>query len=301
MTKTDLTVAVVVCTVPARRKQLTDCIHSILQNTVLPEEIFVVCDDGDDLRMPESVRVIKTKAIGVSERKNSAIQLVASDIIAFTDDDCIVSSSWIKTIIKTFCANPTISGLCGPVKAYHPRENSGFICPSVFYKAKTRVFTHPHIHQDIGSGNNIAFRRASLVRLGGSKQWLGPGTEAKSADDAEVIIHSLSSGQTIMYRNSGNIVWHNRWLTPEEYQKQELEYVLADTTCYTYYAFVYSFARRRIYKRWIINGWRHGHSIKLLLKRKTSESLNSLTYAWKETAVLTKGMILGIFQRIRII
>jgi hypothetical protein len=137
------------------------------------------------------------------------------------------------------------------------------------------------------------------VRLGGFKPWLGPGSPAKSADDAELIIHLLGSGQTIMYRNSGNVVWHNRWLTRKEYQKQELDYVLADTACYAYYSFVYSFAIRRIYKRWIMNGWRYGHSVTLLIRGKALMSLNSLIYTLKETSVLVKGILLGSFQRIR--
>jgi glycosyltransferase involved in cell wall biosynthesis len=299
MTKDDLTVAVVVCTVPTRRKKLTDCVHSILQNTVLPEEIFVVCDDTDNLSLPQPVRVIKTKATGVSEKKNGAIQFAGSDIVAFTDDDCIVSKSWVKTIKKTFCANPTITGLFGPVKSYQPQKNKKLICPSVFYKPKSRMFTSPRIHQDVGSGNNMAFRRETLLQLGGFKPWLGPGSATKSADDAEIIIRSLRSGQTIMYHNSGNVVWHNRWLTPKEYQEQEVDYILADTACYAYYLFACSFAIRRIYKRWTTNIWRYGHSIKLFLKGKIQEGLNSLTYSLKETPVLIKGILLGVFQRIR--
>ena len=97
---TDPTIAVVVCTVPNRRKKLMDCIHSILQNSVLPEEIFVVCDDTDDVSLPPSVQVIHIKETGVSNKKNAAIHLATSAIMAFTDDDCLVSKTWVKNIKK---------------------------------------------------------------------------------------------------------------------------------------------------------------------------------------------------------
>jgi glycosyltransferase involved in cell wall biosynthesis len=301
MIKINPTVAVIVCTIPSRRKQLLDCIHSIVQSSVQPEEIIVVCHEGDDIRLPQPVRVIKTKATGASDKKNSAIQLVSSDVIAFIDDDCVVSKTWVKNIKQIFYFNSGISGLCGSVKPYQPEKHNGLICPSTFYKPKNRIFTHPRVHQDIGSGNNMAFRREALVQLGRFKSWLGPGSVGKSADDAELIIRALGRGYKIMYRNSGAVVWHNRWLTSKEYEKQELEYILADTACYTYYLSTYSFARRRVYKRWMMNRWRYGHSVKLFLKRKISAGATSLIYSYNESVALIRGCVLGIFQSICVI
>ena len=162
----------------------------------------------------------------------------------------------------------------------------------------SKFFCTPQSHQHIGSGNNMAIRRKILVEPEGFKAWLGPGTAAKSSEDAELIVRLLGAGHVIMHTNSGNVVCHDRWLTQEEYLVHELDYLLGDTICYVYFSFTYQFALRRIYNRWKINFWRYAHVVKGVLLRKRFRPKRSTMYALEETRTLINGTIIGIFWRL---
>ena len=78
---------------------------------MLPDEIFILSGDRDDMAFSKQVTVITTAIVGLSAKQNVGVGLSKSDIVVFTDDDCIVSNTWIKTIKKTFLAYPNIDAL----------------------------------------------------------------------------------------------------------------------------------------------------------------------------------------------
>ncbi len=294
----NLSVAVVVCTIVQRRQKLVRCVDSLLKNIVLPDEIFILSGDRDDMAFSKQVTVITTAIVGLSAKQNVGVGLSKSDIVVFTDDDCIVSNTWIKTIKKTFLAYPNIDALFGPVKPNIATRPRGGKCPSIFYMDDNKFFYTPQGHQHIGSGNNMAIRRKTLLESGGFKTWLGSGTAAKSSGDAELIVRLLGTGRIMMHINSGNVVWHDRWLTQAEYMIHELDYLLGDTICYVYFSFTHQFALRRIRNRWKINFWRYAHIAKGILLRKRFKLKRGMIYALKETYTLVAGTTLGLFWRL---
>jgi hypothetical protein len=59
----------------------------------------------------------------------------------------------------------------------------------------------------LGSGNNVAFWRASLLELGGYDECLGNGTPVRSGEDWELFLRLLRAGRTAVYRPAA-IVHH---------------------------------------------------------------------------------------------
>ena len=113
---------------------LSECLDSVLAQTVLPEEIVIV-DDGSTDNTPEIVqpylsnpciKYIRTKNSGVSAARNTAIKASSGDIIGILDADDKWRSDKLELQLPLF-ANPKVGvvySLCqpfnenGPVKAY---------------------------------------------------------------------------------------------------------------------------------------------------------------------------------------
>jgi O-antigen biosynthesis protein len=294
-----LLISVIVASEGKRMHKLESCIQSILLNQYPNFEVIVVLQNPVHLQIEDKkLRTYIDNHKGVSYAKNIGISKAKGSIICFTDDDCLVSPQWTRTLSDLFIHYPEIDCITGPVKPYLQSKRNGLQCPSVFERKNIQIFTNPIQHQLIGSGNNIAFRKEQLISLGGFRIWFGPGSIAQSADDAEIILRFLGSGHRIMYFNSKNIVWHNRWLTQMDYRKQELIYLFSDTVCYTLYSFSYAFACTRIIKRWRINLWRYAHAIKMAVTGSGKEARESARYAFCESWSLIKGMIIGVGLKI---
>lgn len=240
-----------------RPVQLSQCLHALNSNTESRFELIVI----DESSRTVNTNIInelgpgfmnnhyyKLDQIGKSKGLNFGIQNCGSSIIAFTDDDCIVDKNWLSIILNTFKTKPHIAGVFGRTLPYQPERNKKLICPCTFGNLKSHLIITPSRHwESIGFGNNMAFRKEVFEDLGGFKEWLGPGSIGSNAEDAEMALRVLSSGKKLYY-NSQLIVYHNRWLSHQEYNKQQLSYICGETACYGYLSVQgYKFADRVIY------------------------------------------------------
>jgi glycosyltransferase involved in cell wall biosynthesis len=93
-----------------RCRSLKRALDSISLGKVLPGEIIVIDNASDDktgevvsnfnLNNPDlKIRYVVEKQVGFSYARNSGLQKSRGDILAFTDDDCIVDKNWLKNII----------------------------------------------------------------------------------------------------------------------------------------------------------------------------------------------------------
>jgi len=106
-----------------RPKELTDCLRSILNQTVLPDEVIVV--DDSELPLPplqnelESFHInyifTRKKIPGLTESRNKGIALSSGDIIFFLDDDVVLAPDFLKAQLAVYEADPEkhILGVCG--------------------------------------------------------------------------------------------------------------------------------------------------------------------------------------------
>jgi len=101
-----------------RCNSLKKTLYSLINQTYPKEnyELIVIDDGGSDAteRMVESIKKnthlnIKyfwQKNQGPAAARNLGIKHVSADIIAFTDDDCIVHPDWLENIAKAYEKNP---------------------------------------------------------------------------------------------------------------------------------------------------------------------------------------------------
>src|SRR5262245_36854282 len=70
---------------------------------------------------------------GKSRALDRGIEAARGELVAFTDDDCLVHVSWLRALVDTFSADPELAGIGGRVE---------------LYKAEDRNFTtitHPNV------------------------------------------------------------------------------------------------------------------------------------------------------------
>jgi glycosyltransferase involved in cell wall biosynthesis len=176
---------------------LLDCLSAnLLDNPDLAEIIFVI--DGSTDKSEEligefidnhrSTRVIAKKSetnFGISQARNIGLAEARSEIIAFVDDDCRPSQSWIEEVISLWgTASQKIVGIGGVVSSYKPvtfnQRYCGAVTPLRPYPLKVGSSTIPsrlryyytkapdvYSHAEYLVGCCMTFRKYSLDRVHG--------------------------------------------------------------------------------------------------------------------------------------
>jgi GT2 family glycosyltransferase len=107
--------ASIVISTYGRKKDVVDCINSLLSLNKRKFEIIVIESSPDVLtaldlkkRYKDNslVRIVHSKIpIGLSRARNLGVILAKSDIVVFIDDDCIACSNWLQSLLNEFSSN----------------------------------------------------------------------------------------------------------------------------------------------------------------------------------------------------
>jgi glycosyltransferase involved in cell wall biosynthesis len=104
-----------------RHDKILRAIEKIYENTIQPHEVIVVDQSQDDATAAVlaavikqgKVKYIKDEGTGISRSKNIGWKLASGAIVAFTDDDAWVESTWLETIISSFKSQQFKIGVLG--------------------------------------------------------------------------------------------------------------------------------------------------------------------------------------------
>lgn len=284
-----------------RTKKLEQCLKSILQQRIKPLEVLVI-DQNSNSQVKAIIKKINSplikyfnlQKIGLARARNDGVNLAKGEILVFTDDDCIVGNHWLKNIIASFNHNSEIIGLFGQVLPYQPKRNKDKICPCIFMSTKNRLIKKPCLHwQNIGFGNNMAFRRKIFAQVNGFKEWLGVGSIGKSAEDAEFALRCLLKGHQLLY-NPKMVVYHNRWLSKGQYRQQCLSYSWGEVAAYGYFAF----QGKKFAKKVVINNFKDSYyKVKKIVKKilLKGRGFKTLWYALEELYFRLRGLLVGFY------
>ena len=103
-----------------RAKQLERCLDSLDKQTERPFEIVVIDDGSTDntkatVEKTKGLKYFRQEKKSIAHARNKGLEKAKGDIIAFTDDDCIVSNGWVQNIRKAFERYPQAGALGGPI------------------------------------------------------------------------------------------------------------------------------------------------------------------------------------------
>ncbi len=95
------------------------------------------------------------------------MELSQSEIVAFTDDDCRVTSDWIERIIDLFAAHAAVAIVCGRVRVPEEIKRLGY---AEGFEPQVREWQgrYPSLGWDWGLTANFSVRRSALEQIGDS-------------------------------------------------------------------------------------------------------------------------------------
>ena len=185
-----------------RLNDLVNLIQTLLvtSNTKCIEEILII-DNGNSLITSSDnlkfvthnkVRIIGEPQIGLSYARNAGVISAETNIIAFLDDDVVVSEFWAENIIRGHSRNG-IFCVGGPVLI---KDEGKKRYPTWFSDYFLRFILPPHFPKQSGHpqppyyliGANISFKRETFEKFGLFDPTLGrKGSNLLSNEDIEYL------------------------------------------------------------------------------------------------------------------
>ena len=169
--------------VPALNGERTirDCLVSLMRMDYPPDRREVVfVDNGSTDRTAEIIKSYPVAYVwegrrGLSSALNTGIGAASADILAFTHQDCVVSTGWLRELVKGF-DHENVGVVAGEVVAYPPKT------PAERYTAlrkplwQVAALKKPHSPWFVET--SAAFRREVFERVGlFDPRFGGPGSE----------------------------------------------------------------------------------------------------------------------------
>jgi GT2 family glycosyltransferase len=210
--------------IPSRKRSelLLATVKSILQGDETPSELIII-DQSDapstalaTLTADRAckIRYLWTKSVGASRARNAGIAAAQHDILAFTDDDVTVTSTWFGALIRALlCAGPraVVTGRVLAAMAQTP----GSFAPSTRADENPIVYAG-RIGEDVLFSNNAAMFRSAIKEVGDFDVRLGPGGPFSTAEDNDLGFRLLEAGYRINYVPEA-VVYHRAWRNERDY------------------------------------------------------------------------------------
>ncbi|MFH0921519.1 MAG: glycosyltransferase [Fibrobacterota bacterium] len=180
------------------------CFESIRGQAEAPDAVMVVVDDTGDTTIPLAKRfgyaVVLNPGKKLYHARNAALAACTTDLLAFTDADCILDRDWVRVIKRVFAEHPEVDAGTGR----HPmigRHNFVSWVHHQWYVVETRKTGYT----DGVIGGNSYFRAAALRTVGG---WLP--VALLGAEDVYISKKLTASGRKIWFDECAVVAHHYR-------------------------------------------------------------------------------------------
>ena len=134
----------------------------------------------------------RTTATGLSRGRNEGLRYARGDVVAFTDDDCLVPAGWGGELVRRFASMPEVAILYASVVA--PANAAEGWVPEFHPLREGLVRLSPGIVRDLGLGANFAVRSSAVATIGPFDEVLGAGEAFGAAEDTDFGYRALRRG-----------------------------------------------------------------------------------------------------------
>jgi glycosyltransferase involved in cell wall biosynthesis len=191
------------------------------------EKIEIVMVDGNstdktrDIVAKYPIKLLIEKKEGPNVARNTGFKYTNSEIIAFTDSDCVVPKNWIKKIVENFgdskigCVGGNVRGLDDNFLSKYA-DNSIFPMIRTFKKRKELYSTGPFEGCPVGC--NMSFRRDALEDVSGFDENI-----RYSFEEDELIERICKTGYKLIL-DPQVFVWHKHRSNLRDLLQQSFKY-----------------------------------------------------------------------------
>ena len=229
-------ISVVVCT-SGRRPSLWDLIEGLVALDDPAFEVIIV----ENASHPElsgarlhkvGVRHVVEHQVGLDAARNRGAREAKGSIVAYVDDDCQVAPGWLTGIRRGF-EDPGVVLVTGRVLPASLERVSEQLferwcvwdrgqLPTRFTVTDDRP-AFPVATHHLGTGCNMAFRRAALLDLGGFDEALDMGSLIGGGGDLDIFARTLDAGYAAAYEPTA-LVHHRHRQTLHDLRWQVFGY-----------------------------------------------------------------------------
>lgn len=211
-----------------RAQDLERCLLALSRQTVLPDDVNVICreDDGETIELldrckggPLPIRCNFVRESGVVAARNIGLRTTTADIAAMIDDDTEPHPDWVERCRRHYADQPRLGALGGRDEMYvgetrieGRRDTVGKL------QWFGRVIGNHHLGHgrprpvDTLKGANMSFRTSAVAGLAFNEMLRGDG--AQPWEDAEFSLAVRRAGWSVMY-DPNLVVRHNQGVRKE--------------------------------------------------------------------------------------
>lgn len=200
-----------------RSNDVLRCINSILNQTIMPDEILLILDPVDELIefysdiVPKDVKIVKSSDFGLSNARNTGIEYAKGDIIAFIDDDAWADRRWLENMLKNY-ENSRVWGVGGKIVPTFDKKRPKWLPEELDWIVGCTYKGMPENKVEVRNpiGANMSFRKEAFEVAGLFKTEVGRyGKKLLGSEETEFAMRlkRLRPDVKIMYDPSA-IVFH---------------------------------------------------------------------------------------------
>jgi O-antigen biosynthesis protein len=229
-------ISVLVCT-RERPEDLKRCLRALSICQPQPFEIIVVDNAPVSGKTKQvagefpNVRYSCEPRPGLDWARNRGILDAQGDVVAFVDDDVVVDVRWAGALQQAFARQPSVGAVTGLIAPYelatasqahfeqHGGFGRGFVPKWLHYPNDSGMPWSALGTGVLGTGANMAFRRAVFDRIGLFLPELDTGTRTEGGGDLEILYRTLKHGYPVAYEPRA-LAWHKHRSQPEQLVSQ---------------------------------------------------------------------------------
>lgn len=234
-------VSVVICT-RDRPDTIVRAVESVARQAYADFDILIVDQSRTDetrkrlddlLARDARLRYLHLDRVGLAHARNAGIHNATGELLACTDDDCVVPEGWLDTLVRRFAEEPDVALLYGQVLL--PPELAGVgtpggVIPTLLIPKRQRL-NQREGYKVFGMGANFAARRSMCERIGGFDEMLGAGGPLKSCEDFDFAYRMYRAGGTILLEPDV-VVYHYGFRSNAEWPATLKAYGIGDGAFY---------------------------------------------------------------------
>ena len=162
--------------------------------------------------------VVRLERPGLSRARNAGVAAAASEVVAFTDDDCRPRPGWRNAVLAAF-ADDGVGAVTGGVAA----EDAGGAMVTTLSATEPARIAGWQDPMDFVHGANMAFRRQALADAGPFDELLGAGGRFRAGEDHDMILRVLVAGWAVVH-DPAAVVAHRQWRSRPQVVRLEYGY-----------------------------------------------------------------------------